>query len=286
MQRAQSTPSPDGRTPMLVSVIVPALNASGTLGDQLLALSRQTYSAPWEVLIADNGSSDDTVNIAQSWASGLPGSRVIDASQGRGAGHARNVGAAAANGDLLAFCDADDIVDSGWLSALVEAAAYSDIVGGAVGTAQPLPVHMDYLPWASTSCMAVWKEVFNNLGGFDAEFLRAQDVEFSWRAQLARYRISGAPEAYIWRRPRGRLGAAATQMYQYGWWSARLYKRYRDRGVPTRGFVRLLKRVGWLAIRLPYLAASAHRRRIWIRTAANTAGALAGSLRYRVLYLS
>jgi glycosyltransferase involved in cell wall biosynthesis len=276
--------SSDRREPSLVSVVIPALNAAATLDEQLAALSVQSYGAPWEVVVADNGSTDGTAETARAWSRRLPSLLVVDASAKRGAAYARNAGARAARGDLLAFCDADDVVDQGWLTALVEALRSSDIAAGVVGSTASLPVYMDFLPRASTGCMALWRDAFEQLGGFDTVFLCAEDVEFSWRAQLAGYRLSPAPEARILRGQRKHAAGVAAQFFSYGQWSAYLFKQYRAYGVPHRGPWKLLRRLGWLAIRVPYLA-STTRRRIWIRLAAKTAGALVGSFRHRVLYV-
>src|SRR6266545_10527 len=106
---------------MKLSVVVPCFNSAKTIAIQLEALANQTWSEPWEVIVADNGSTDSSVAIAESYKKRLPHLRIVDASDRRGAGHARNVGAAAAAGDLLAFCDADDEVAPGWLSAMGQA---------------------------------------------------------------------------------------------------------------------------------------------------------------------
>src|SRR5207244_3518041 len=91
----------------LISVIVPVYNAMPMLAEQLEALSKQTYRGPWELIIADNGSSDGSREIAEAWRSRIPSLRVVDASARRGPATARNVGVEAATGGLLAFCDAD-----------------------------------------------------------------------------------------------------------------------------------------------------------------------------------
>ena len=59
-----------------------------------------------------------------------PVARVVVAAAFTGPGYARNVGAAHARGDFLAFCDADDVVDSNWLAELTGAATRGDLVAG------------------------------------------------------------------------------------------------------------------------------------------------------------
>src|SRR4051794_20497634 len=120
---------PPRAPPRLVSVIVPVRNGAAVLGQQLAALERQGYRGRWEVVVADNGSSDGTAAVVAEWTGRLPMRRVA-ADRRRGINVARNVGVNAANGDLLAFCDADDQVAPGWLEALVETARGADLVGG------------------------------------------------------------------------------------------------------------------------------------------------------------
>lgn len=103
------------------SVVIPAYNADTTLRPQLDALRGQKSAPAFEVVIADNGSSDGTVAVALSFADTLR-IRVADASRVSGASHARNAGALVAKAPFLAFADADDIVDYHWLKTLAEAA--------------------------------------------------------------------------------------------------------------------------------------------------------------------
>src|SRR5436190_10421104 len=117
--------------PRLVSVVIPVRNAARLLADQLYALAAQDYDGHWEVVVADNGSSDGSAAVARRLARRLPSLRVVDASGRRGVGPARNAGAAAAGGDLLAFCDADNVADRGWLGEIVRAATSADLVVGA-----------------------------------------------------------------------------------------------------------------------------------------------------------
>jgi glycosyltransferase involved in cell wall biosynthesis len=120
---------------MIVSVIIPALNATATLPLQLSALAGQDFDGPWEILIADNGSTDDLaacVERCRAELDGLPECRIVDASRVAGAGYARTTALFHARGELLAFCDADDVVSPSWLAAIVDGLRTSDVVTGPI----------------------------------------------------------------------------------------------------------------------------------------------------------
>ena len=113
---------------MNLSVIVPCLNAADTISVQLKALAGQHWSEPWEVIVSDNGSTDNTLEIVKQYAKQSSLFHVVDASHHRGRGVARNVGARHASGEALAFCDADDEVAPGWVAAIGEALRRHDFV--------------------------------------------------------------------------------------------------------------------------------------------------------------
>ena len=101
-----------------LSVVIAAFDASATITAQLEALVRQEWSRSWEVIVADNGSTDGTAAIVSGFASEHPRVRLVDASTRRGPATARNVGVAHARGQLVAFCDADDVVGDSWVRAM------------------------------------------------------------------------------------------------------------------------------------------------------------------------
>lgn len=267
-----------GREPQLVSVVIPAFNAADHLADQLAALSLQDYAGRWEVVVTDNGSIDSTVAVAQEWADRLPGLRTVDASQMQGAAFARNVGAAAAQGGLLAFCDADDRVVTVWLSSLVSAAASSDLVCGGFSF-DDAPRYFGFMPYASTGSMTVWRDVFEKLGGFDIGYQRGEDIDFSWRAQLAGYRLGFAADARIHRGERPTLQGSIRQAYHYGRWDVVLVRNYQSRGLETTVSARVRRRLWWLATRAPYLLMSRRQRLLWLRRAAHLLGTTRSVLR-------
>jgi glycosyltransferase involved in cell wall biosynthesis len=103
-------------TPRL-SVVIACLNVQDVFGFQLSALARQQCDVPWELLICDRGSVDDTVELADSWVGRLP-LRILRVPGSGDARSARHHGVRAARGEWIGFCDPHDEVGDGWLSAL------------------------------------------------------------------------------------------------------------------------------------------------------------------------
>jgi glycosyltransferase involved in cell wall biosynthesis len=290
-----------GSRPRMVSVVIPAYNAAATLGEQLAALDDQGYEEPWEVIVVDDASTDGTVEVAERWAHRLP-LRVLPLPTNRGVSHARTMGAAAADGDFLAYCDADDRVAPGWLNAITEAAETYDVVGGAVDTEvlnppdvreasgrRPLTEKnletMGFLPFAIGANFGVWRDVAGHLGGWREEYRTAgEDVEFSWRAQLAGCSLGFAPDGVVHYRLRADLRAYAKQWFRYAASYARLYRDYRRAGIHRRSFGEALRRWGYLAIRVPDVVRGRGPRDRWVRAAATDVGRLWGSATCRVFY--
>lgn len=101
----------------LASIIVPAFNVEKTITETLDALLVQTYS-DFEIIIVDDGSTDGTARIANTFAQS-PRVKVVR-QVNRGLAGARNTGIAAAQGEFIGFCDADDIWVPEKLAAHVE----------------------------------------------------------------------------------------------------------------------------------------------------------------------
>jgi len=290
------------RTPVLVSVVMPARDSAATIDEQLGALAAQDYDGPWEVVVADNGSRDATVAVARAWTGRLPGLQVVDASARPGASFARNAGVAAATGDFLAFCDADDIVTPGWLSALVAAARDHDMVGGALDLATLNDD--DSRAWTGWECpddrlapcqgflltvyggtCGIWRSALEQVDGWDVDYRNHNDRELSWRVQSASLRLGFAPGAVVHYRMRSSLRVLLRKSYDDGQAAARLYAAYRAAGVPRSDTRRALRAWAGFVIHAPELAASRARRGVYLRRLGEHAGRAVGSMRHRVLYL-
>jgi glycosyltransferase involved in cell wall biosynthesis len=279
-----------------VTVVIPAHNAEATIDEQLAALAAQTYEGAWELVVSDDGSTDRTVEKAQAWADRLPSLRVISSPERRGASHARNAGAAS-TGELIAFCDADDVAAPTWLAELVAATNGYDLVGGALehsmlneraisdargGQTAELQQTYGFLPFAVGGNLAVRREVWSAIGGWERSYSRGEDVEFCWRAQLSGYSIAFAPRAVMHCRHRDSQLAGARQVVDYARAEVQLYKQYRAAGARRRRASEIVRSYAYLVTRLPFLVMSRRRRNMWLVGAANNLGRIWGSIEHRV----
>jgi glycosyltransferase involved in cell wall biosynthesis len=111
-----------------LSVVIPCYNGEETLGEQLDALKSQTWGGAWEVVVADNGSTDGSRELVQRYQKHMPELRAVDASARRGQPYALNVGAEHARGEAIVFVDADDVVAPGWIAAIGMSLAVNEFV--------------------------------------------------------------------------------------------------------------------------------------------------------------
>ena len=292
---------PSRPSPRLISVVVPFLNDAQTFAEQLAALRAQDYTGAWELLAVDNGSTDGSAEIAERWAKQLPHAGVVCATGHRAASHARNAGASHASGDFLAFTDADDAVQPGWLTALAEAAQHGDLIAGSVVvdglnderskawhvfSPRERALREDrFLQYASGANTGVWADVFEHLGGFDEEVIVGEDKEFSWRAQVNSFNLVAAPNAVVHYRLRRQVSSLARQHYRYGACGPGLYRRFRDFGMPRRRLADTSRTWAWILSTWPAAAWSERWRGRWALEAAMACGRLAGSVRNRVVYV-
>lgn len=282
----------------MISVVVPVRNGMPWLEQQLRALSEQECHEPWEVVVADNNSTDESSLVVQEWVNRFHTIRLVDASKVRGPGATRNAGVGEAQGELLAFCDADDVVQSGWLTAHVLALAEADISAGVFdfwslnGLATPSPPSyalppamglFGFLPAAGSSNLALRRRAFEELGGFAEDLMTGEDFDLGWRSQLFGHRYVLTPGAVVARRERRGFNAIFSRYTAYGRCGPVLYRRFRAEGL-RRELVIAAKTWVWLALSSPRLLQPEFRGR-WARIAGWRTGRLVESVRQRVLFL-
>jgi len=99
----------------MISIVIPARNEEKLLPDSLRSLKDQDYQGEYEIILADNGSTDATAAIAGEF-----GVRVVDCHEIKSVFYARQIGADAARGDIIAQADADTIYPRNWLRQIAE----------------------------------------------------------------------------------------------------------------------------------------------------------------------
>lgn len=110
----------------MISVIIPAYNAARTVRRCIKSVLDQTYTE-WEMIIVDDGSKDDTLDICQSYDDSRI--RVLHKENG-GVSSARNMGLKFAQGDYIAFIDSDDFIEADYLEHLSQGLGYDIVISG------------------------------------------------------------------------------------------------------------------------------------------------------------
>jgi GT2 family glycosyltransferase len=275
----------------MISVVVAVRDGLPWLDDQLAALAAQHCESEWEVVVADNGSADASAELVCEWGDRCRAIRLVDASARRGPAAARNIGVESARGDVLAFCDADDVVQPGWLSAIASSLADADVVAGAFelgslnggerGTPSPAVTRqIGNLPAGLAANLGVRRPAFEAVRGFDEDLHAGEDIDLCWRLQLAGFKFATEQKAVVAKRERETGSGNFRQGITHGRSVPRLYRKHRAAGV-TRDLKGALKSWGWLVIQAPRLLDPVRRRR-WLRVAGVRIGRLIGSAENRV----
>ncbi|MGH7062702.1 MAG: glycosyltransferase [Stellaceae bacterium] len=223
-----------------VSVVVCAYNAERTMEQCLASLATLSYP-DYEVVVVNDGSRDRTLEIAESF-----GYCRIISQPNRGLSVARNVGAEAATGEIVAYTDSDCVADPDWLTYLVakmEASGLAacggpnfpppedSLVPAAVAVSPGGPTHVligDETAEHIAGCnMAFRREALLRLGGFDPVYRAAgDDVDICWRFQDAGYAIGFSPAAVVWHFRRNTVAAYCRQQQGYGKAEALVYAKH------------------------------------------------------------
>lgn len=177
-----------------ISVIIPNYNYARTLGLCLTAIRAQTRP-PAEIIVVDDGSTDDSVGVARSF-----GARVLHTGGNLGPPAARNLGAAHATGKVLLFVDSDVALEPDATDTALAMLGSDPCIGAVCGTFKPEPLIRDGLIeeyrclqlcyWMAgegpistsyTAILAIRAEVFAEVGGFNARLRHTENADFGHR---------------------------------------------------------------------------------------------------------
>jgi GT2 family glycosyltransferase len=253
----------------ICSVIISAKNEASRLAGCFESLAAQRSRYPFEVILVDNASTDGTYSLARKMIAGNRALRknfFVFRERKPGSSSARNFGAKKSRGQILLFTDADCRFEPNWVEEmarpLLEPSGDNDLPLAAVGGrtmsdfgAGAKPTFMEkyldqlfdfweadrlsafpaFLPWAPTCNLAVKREVFEGLRGFDTSWRNAAyDVDFCWRLVLCGFVLGYAPAATVHHLRRHNIRGLLRQMENYAFYNQSLLSTYeRVLGLPA-----------------------------------------------------
>lgn len=215
-----------------VSIVITVRNEERHLARLLESLRGQ--EPPFEIVLVDALSRDRTWAIAEAFDRAHP-ELLRSARRGGSRGVGRNLGVAMGRGPLVAFIDGDCFADTGWLAALREGASAGEIVAGRTvlvgspeyGRLERVELYERGSDVTYPSCNLLYpRSLFLALGGFDARFITAEDIDLNLRAVAAGARIVPATSAVVYHSARASLLRFLYQAFWNGYGRKQLTEKH------------------------------------------------------------
>ncbi len=236
-----------------VSIIIPARNGQNTLPICLNSIMHVDYPRErTEVILVNNNSTDATENIARRYPITILNEKKVNSSYA-----ARNLGIQHAKGEIIAFTDADCVVSQKWLANLLSHSNNVEIgcFAGKIDSYKPNTLaeffagsyeesHDQFLcvtkwSYANTANVAYRKEVFQDIGVFNANLKSCGDADFTWRMlKRGKHKMKYEPSAVVYHKHRSSLRGLFLQHRKYGEGIEELLKLYPGSCAATIWFLR------------------------------------------------
>jgi len=218
---------------MNVDIVVPVYKDPQGVRDTLESLLPLLDTLARSVLVVDNGSTDDTRDVIRNYTDEHENVHLLTENDVQGSYAARNKGIQHADGDVLAFIDADETVDDDWLETALQAmdeqgADYlgcnveltlpEDTIVGRYNARTGFPVkqYLETEHYAPTCALLVRREVFEDVGRFDSRLISGGDREFGERVHAAGYEQGYAAEATVYHPARTDFTSLAKKNFRVG----------------------------------------------------------------------
>ena len=235
-------------TPLTATVIIPAFNAEATIAACLTALTQQeiAQNEQFKIILVDDASTDRTGVISAEF----PNLTIVTQPVNQGRSAARNAGAAAADGEILLFTDADCEPTPTWVHEMLKPFhADSRTVGvkGAYFCKQPelvarftqqeledkyreMATH-ETISFIDTYAAAYRRDIFLANGGFDQALTYSllEDQDFSFRLAAQGHRMVFAPQARVYHRHVTQALHYYRRKWTIGKWKTVILRRYPER---------------------------------------------------------
>jgi len=216
-----------------VSIIIPTFNGSSRIGNCLDALLNQATARDVDILVVDDGSTDDTAEVVGRY----PGVRLLSQANA-GPAAARNRGATEARAPIIVFTDDDCVPMPNWLHAMLEPFADSAVVAtkGIYRTCQRrlmarfvqieyedryrLMARFDTIDFVDTYSAAFRRDRFLEMSGYDVSFpvACAEDIELSYRMSARGWKMKFAPAAIVYHTHPDGIWRYLSKKYKFAFW--------------------------------------------------------------------
>lgn len=232
-----------------VSVVIPVYNDPDGLRATLESLVVQDFpSGKFEIIVADNGSTDNTIEVVKKFVQKYPKLiRIVIEDNIQSSYAARNKGVKASKAPIIAFIDADMIVKRDWLSKAIESmlkhkaeylacnvqiytkgrenlfAKYNRLTGF------PIKEYIEKNKFAPTCCIFIRKKVFEEIGYFDSRLVSGGDLEFGNRVYNSGKELFFDPNIIMYHPARSSFCSLLKKSFRIGKGIAQLHKYYPER---------------------------------------------------------
>jgi len=239
-----------------ISIIIPTFNGASRIGNCLNALLKQTAGRDVEILVVNDGSTDNTAEVVGAFS----GVRLIT-QRNTGPAAARNRGALEARGTLLLFTDDDCVPMPDWLDAMITPFDDPEVVGarGVYRTHQKrlaarfvqieyedryrLMANLDCIDFIDTYSAAFCRDRFLEMAGYDSSFpvACAEDVELSYRMSAHGWKMKFAPAAIVYHTHPDTLARYLQKKYKFAFWRVLAVRKNPSKAVKDSHTPQLMK---------------------------------------------
>ncbi|HEY1649030.1 MAG TPA: glycosyltransferase [Terracidiphilus sp.] len=239
-----------------VSIIIPTFNGASRIGHCLDAILSQAFGRNLEILVVNDGSTDNTEDVIERYS----GVRLISQANA-GPAAARNRGALEARGTIILFTDDDCVPMSSWVDAMLEPFKDPDVVGakGIYCTRQKSLtarfVQIEYedryhlmashpsIDFIDTYSAAFRRERFLEMGGYDTSFpvACAEDIELSYRMSARGWKMKFVPAAIVYHTHPDTFWSYLKKKYKFAFWRVLALRKNPSKGLKDSHTPQIMK---------------------------------------------
>lgn len=239
-----------------ISIVIPTFNGASRIGNCLNALLQQTAGRDVEILVVDDGSTDNIAEVVM----GYRGVRLITQINA-GPAAARNHGAREARGTILLFTDDDCVPTHGWLDAMLAPFNDPEVVGakGIYCTHQKrlaarfvqieyedkyhLMAGLSTIDFIDTYSAAFRRDRFLEMDGYDTSFpvACAEDVELSYRMSARGWKMKFVPAAVVYHTHPDSFSSYLRKKYKFAFWRVLAVRKNPGKGVKDSHTPQIMK---------------------------------------------